>query len=383
MATATMDGSLKTLHDSYQRALKRLDKPFITDQRILQRIETVALCLKNRAGVRALLACVLAKVDNPKSDIRKPYSDIAGDRGKNNYSGRHYDEAYVEALKGKPYYLPINSTTAFLTPGFRTKNIVLTTKVQLEGRPAEMYEAVLQLFDDIQKSRASAQSVMDETIRMLILERDKRDISIKNLLKDLKHTVDKLPPSAEEIVRLIEQHLACKNSSRLPVLIVAAAYRCAEKHLGERILHVHPHNAADRFTGASGDLEVTLVGDDDVVTAYEMKMKTVTRGDINVAVEKIRVEKKTIQHYIFITTDEIDRDVWDYAVKLYDELGGVEIAILGCLGFIGHFLHLFHRLRTDFLDEYQKLVLEEPVSAVSHTLKEAFLTLRKAMEGAK
>jgi hypothetical protein len=35
------------------------------------------------------------------------------------------------------------------------------------------------------------------------------------------------------------------------------------------------------------------------------------------------------------------------------------------------------------LDEYQKLVLEEPDSAVSHTLKEAFLTLRKAMEGAK
>jgi len=64
-------------------------------------------------------------------------------------------------------------------------------------------------------------------------------------------------------------------------------------------------------------------------------------------------------------------------------LGGVEIVILGCLGSIGHFLHLFHRLRTDFLDEYQKLVLEEPDSAVSHTLKEAFLTLRKAMEGAK
>jgi hypothetical protein len=29
------------------------------------------------------------------------------------------------------------------------------------------------------------------------------------------------------------------------------------------------------------------------------------------------------------------------------------------------------------------LVLAEPDSAVSHTLKETFLTLRKAMEGAK
>ena len=104
------------------------------------------------------MACALAKIHNPKLDIRKPYTDIAGDDGNDNYSGRSYDETYVEALKNKPYELPINSTTAFLTPGFRTKNIVLTTDVELEGRPTEMYEAVLQLFDDIQKNRVSAQN---------------------------------------------------------------------------------------------------------------------------------------------------------------------------------------------------------------------------------
>jgi hypothetical protein len=35
------------------------------------------------------------------------------------------------------------------------------------------------------------------------------------------------------------------------------------------------------------------------------------------------------------------------------------------------------------LDKYQKLVIDEPESAVSHTLKEAFLTRRKDLEGAK
>jgi DNA adenine methylase len=383
MAKAAMDGCSKILNDSYQRALKQLTKPFVTDSKIFKRIETVALCLKNRAGVRALLACSLAKIENPKLDIRKPYTAIAGEDGSTSYSGRVYDESYVDALKSKPYDLPINSTTAFLTPGFRTKNIVLTTDVELEGRPGEMYKAVLQLFDDIQKSRVSAQNVMDETIRLLILERDKRDMSIKNLLKDIEHTVDKLPLSAEDIVKLIRQHLDCKNSSRLPVLVVAAAYRAAEERLGERILHLHPHNAADKQTGAAGDLEITLVGDDDVVTAYEMKMKPVTKSDINNAIDKILLQKETIQQYVFITTDKIDPDTWEYAASLYEELGGVEIAILGCLGFIGHFLHLFHRLRTDFLDEYQKLVLQEPDTAVNHTLKEAFLTLRKAAEGAK
>jgi hypothetical protein len=65
---------------------------------------------------------------------------------------------------------------------------------------------------------------------------------------------------------------------------------------------------------------------------------------------------------------------------LYRDLGGVEIAILNCIGFLRHFLHLFHRIRLDFLDAYQELVINEPESAVSQSLKEVFLSLRKAAE---
>jgi hypothetical protein len=379
---AEMDTCSKILDDSHKRAMAQLTKPFINDAEILRHVETVALCLKNRAGVRALLAGALAKVHQPKYDIRKPYTDIAGETGDDCFSGRVYDERYIQNLTAKPYNLPINTTTAYLTPGFRTKNIVLTPDVELEGRPAEMYKAVLQLFDDVQKNRVSAQNVMDETLRLLILERDKRNLTLKNLLNDIKRTVDKLPLAAEDIVNLVEQHLACKNSARLPVLVVAAAYKAVAERLGERILRLHSHNAADKQTGAAGDIEITLIGDDNVVTAYEMKMKPVSVSDINIALEKITVQKNTIQHYVFITTDKIDPEVREYAAKLYEELGGIEIGILGCVDFLRHFLHLFHRLRTDFLDAYQDLVLTEPESAVGHALKEAFLSLRKAAEGA-
>ncbi len=58
----------------------------------------------------------------------------------------------------------------------------------------------------------------------------------------------------------------------------------------------------------------------------------------------------------------------------------MEIAVLDCMGFLRHFLHLFHRLRTEFLDAYQDLVLSQPESAVNQALKEAFLALRKAAE---
>jgi DNA adenine methylase len=54
------------------------------------------------------------------------------------------------------------------------------------------------------------------------------------------------------------------------------------------------------------------------------------------------------------------------------------MTILDCLGFIRHYLHLFHRHRNAFLDEYQKLLLNEPESAVNFALKQAFLALRQA-----
>jgi hypothetical protein len=90
--------------------------------------------------------------------------------------------------------------------------------------------------------------------------------------------------------------------------------------------------------------------------------------------------KSEIQNYIFITTEAIDPQVIEYAGTFYEKTGGTEIAILDCIGFIRHYLHFFHRLRIEFLDSYQELVMSEPDSAVSQPLKEVFLTLRKAAE---
>ncbi|WP_049802642.1 hypothetical protein [Gloeothece verrucosa] len=168
------------------------------------------------------------------------------------------------------------------------------------------------------------------------------------------------------------------------MLIVAAAYQAASEHLGERCLPLESHNAADQQTGALGDLEITLVNDNKVITCYEMKMKRVTINDLNIAVQKIsgKINKtgSKIDNYIFITTEPIDKDVEDYAATLYEKTGGIEMVILDCLSFLRHFLHLFHRLRMPFLEDYQRLVLAEPESAVNQALKEAFLALRQAVQ---
>lgn len=322
-----------------------------------------------------IVACALAKVHNPAVDIRKPYTEIGDEDA---YSGRTYDERYVTEFI-LAHELPCNPTTAFLTPALRNRNITLTPAINLVGRPANVYQAALQLLDDVYTNRISARDLLAETIRCLLIVRNEKQQRMQTLLASLKSARTETSLSAEGIVLLIDQHLKLKRSSRLPVLVVAAAYLAAEGQLKEHIRPMHGHTMADRQTGALGDLEISLTGENNVVTCYEMKTRQVLMEDIEQAIMKVAHSDQVIDNYIFITTTSIEREVQEYATAVYDRTG-IEFVILDCIGFLRHFLHLFYRLRAEFLEAYQQLVLAEPESAVSQPLKEAFLAMRQAAE---
>lgn len=364
------------LHKLYQRAIAKLNISAIADPEISERVDYVCQCMSNRAGVRLLMSCLLGKLDKPSIDPRKPYTEIGGE---DSFSGRTYDERFLARFIND-HRLPLNATTAYLTPTLRNINHALTADRELIGRPRELYKKTLELLEDVAQKRIEADVLFVEILRVLILIRDEKLARIASLLGAQKHSESALPLSSETIVTLITQHLACKNSSRLPVLIVAAIYEVAGACLSERVLPSNAHNAADLQTNSLGDVEICILGDDSVVTAYEMKTKRITHNDIDAAVVKIARAPKSIHNYLFITTDQIDPVVAEYAATLYEKLDGTEIAILDCIGFLRHFLHLFHRIRMDFLNAYQSLVLKEPDSAISQTLKEAFLVLRQAAE---
>lgn len=322
------------------------------------------------------MSCLLAKLHKPKVDVRKPYTQI---KGGDSFSGRSYDEKYITSFINT-HDLPCNNTTAFLTPALRNRNVTLTRDLNLVGRPQKLYKAVLDLLDDVHHHRVSSEDLLAETIRFLIIERDQRNERMRSLIASLQTSTDDQPLSSEDIINLIYQHKSLKGTSRLPVLMVAAAYKAAQQKLGERVLTLASHNAADVQTGAVGDVEITLINDARVVTSYEMKDKRVTREDIERALQKLDAEKVFVDNYIFITTDRIDEEVQEYARSLYFETGGIEFVILDCLSFLRHYLHFFHRLRSSFLEEYQCLILAEPNSSVSQPLKEAFLSMRQAAE---
>lgn len=185
-----------------------------------------------------------------------------------------------------------------------------------------------------------------------------------------------LPLSVEGTVSLLEQYLAFRNH-RLAALVLEA-YQSVLDRLGRLPQSLIVPSAADEQTGTVGDLGIIPVSDEWSRTEYEMKQKVVVREDIDRALQKVGRMDPRPDNYIFVTTNWIDPAAQDYAKSLYAATGGVEFAVLDCIGFLRHFLHLFHRHRTAFLDTYQALVLAEPESAVSFELKQAFLALREA-----
>lgn len=371
-----MPEPIEILNAAFRKANANLDSSLIEDVNIRQAADYVARNLKNRAGVRLLMACLLAKLHRPEIDIRKPYTEI-GDP--DSFSGRSYDERYITSFIND-HNLPCNHTTAFLTPALRNRNITLTKNLNLVGKPPKLYQAVLHLLDEIHHNQVFPDLLLAEIVRVLLIERNQRKQRIEELVTSLNTAEDSIPLSSEEMINLIAQHMSLKRTSRLSVLLVAAAYQSAEELLGEKVLTLKAHNAADIQTGALGDVEITLLGDDKIVTSYEMKNKRVTCDDIDRTLQKLSLSNKRLDNYIFITTEPIDYQVQSYAQSLYHETGGIEFVILDCIGFIRHFLHLFHRLRGRFLEVYQSLILAEPQSAVSQSVKEAFLAMRQAAE---
>ncbi len=369
----TADQILESLVKEVQR---NLAVSWIANEAMRERVEFVSRNLGNRVGVRLLLACLLAKIHRPELDPRKPYTEI-GDADA--FSGRSYDEQYLTPFIHR-HQLPCNPNNAFLTPALRDIDQPWLPAQEVIGRPRQLYRDALQLLDDVFAGRALAEQIAAEAIRFLLLMREESGARRAALLNNLRGNTDALPLRSKAIITLVSQHLACKKSSRLPVLIMEAACEAAEEKLGEGALALKAYNLANQQTQDLAAIEICLVNEERIRTVYEMKMKRVTRNDLDDALKKIARSELRIDNYLFVTTDVIDDEIRKFADSLYEQTGGTEVAVLDCLGFLRHFLHLFHRSRTAFLNGYQELVLNEPESAVSAALKEAFLALRQAAE---
>jgi hypothetical protein len=203
----------QVLDISFTVAERSPNVSFITQSDIRDRIEYVCRCRSNRAGVRLLMACLLAKLDKPKIDPRKPYTEIGT---ADCFSGRRYDEQYISPfiIKNK---LPVNITTAFLTPALRNIDHPLSASQELVGSPKELYIKAIQILDDVATGKIQTNLVLQEAIRVLIGMRNENEARIQSL--------SALLSGKTELRRFPQNPLLPYCASIWPVPI-QADYRC-------------------------------------------------------------------------------------------------------------------------------------------------------------
>ena len=123
------------LQDIHDKAAATTKKTVVKDAAMRERVDFIYAAVRsNRAGVRLLMSCLLAKLHNPNVDPRKPYTEIGGEK---QFFGRTVDERYLTRFINDNR-LPVNPTTAFLTPVLRNISHPLTTDIELVGRPREL-----------------------------------------------------------------------------------------------------------------------------------------------------------------------------------------------------------------------------------------------------
>jgi len=127
-----------------------------------------------------LLTCAVAKIHNPSVDIRKPYTEIGDDDA---YSGRNdYDEDAVGPF-ATANKLPVNSTTAFLTPGFRTINVPLAPPLTISGRPKRIYSDTIDILGSVHSGQITAEDLLAEVLRQLLLLKLEQETERVNRLR--------------------------------------------------------------------------------------------------------------------------------------------------------------------------------------------------------
>jgi len=107
------------LKNIQKHAEKSLTVSLLDDTVTSENIDYVCRCTSNRSGVRLIMACLLAKLDKPHVDPRKPYTEIGSD---DSFSGRSYDEhyltAFINAYQGLVLSEPDSSVSQALKEAF-------------------------------------------------------------------------------------------------------------------------------------------------------------------------------------------------------------------------------------------------------------------------
>lgn len=229
----------------------------------------------------AVLGCAVAKVVDPKTDIRLPYVK----QGRNAFSGRTLDEKVIN-----PFFVAHNipcSRGAYLASFRRSVRFVDETADGLRDRNA--YRGMLDYLEELERADLStADDLLCYLLFRFIELRDQSDIPLSKPQR----------MSLDQYTRLVDGLVSEPSGGLFPELLVVALLRTVAQvyHLDWDVSW-QGTNVSDRAHSAGGD--ITVAEKDQVRVVLEVTERVIDRSRVE-ATFRSKILPLGIKDYLFV-----------------------------------------------------------------------------------
>jgi len=242
---------------------------------------TVIFESNTQAYRETLLGCTIARIQDKRVDIRKPYTN----QGPRAFNGRTLDERVVNPFL---HDKRIPSSRGPYLGVFR-RSVQFNAATRGGVRDKDGYDAFLALISYLQS--ISNDSTLRGFLRYLIYNflklREAGDVPLARLQRI----------SLEQYDTLLSGLLASASGGRSPVLLVVATFKAIKEYFElDWEISYQGINVADRASGVGGD--VTIKSRGRVVMAAEITERPVDRSRV-VATFNTKIAPAGIEDYLF------------------------------------------------------------------------------------
>ena len=311
----------------------------------------------NKSLLSAIVTSVAKKAIQSEQDIRLHRVDFEG-----GYSAKTLDTKVTAPFFKQYFPKYANKESAFLTLATRERlKWTLDEGLQLKIRNKDVKASFLTILDIVQNRQIDPTECLSFIFVRLLELSSQQTMVFDDTIESLNFS-DIV--NIDSVVEMLKKHFETKNSSRLPVIAVYAAYQMLFKELkrfdGKTLLPLNVHTASDKH--GYGDIEILNV-DDSHFETVEIKHNIAIDRNLIFDIAK-KCEGSTIRRYYILTTFkgsfasvEEERYIKKFVLKIQND-SALAIIANGILMTIKYYLRFIENHKA-YLDAYTIALIED------------------------
>lgn len=359
------ENPMQFLENVYNEASKTkdIDEIPLSTQQLGWVIQIVSKEETFKGVFTVLVTSLTYKSLHPEQDVRLHQKNM-----ENGYSGRSFDFSYVTPFLKSKRFDGAMKESGWLTRSLE-QNIPYDMNFPGKIRNVSVKNAFLKILNDIEEDGADPESYLKAVFKFSQIEKSKKVVELVNPIKS-ESTF-----SINDIITSLNDHFYFDYKSRgasiLPVVAIYSIYECItdefkrfdDKHLEK----LESHTSCDRSSGATGDIVVRNIDDNELYEIVEVKFG-IPIDFIMVEDAYNKIKSTKIQRYYILTTAEVEDSI--KIKKLIEDIKkehGCQIILNGIFPTIKYYLRLIKN--TDkFIDRYIHNIENHPEINYEHKI---------------